>query len=282
MRKIIALLIIASLPAISASAWNLKEKVQKAATEKAAKKLDKASQKGAGKKGKSLLGSGDTDNYAGDSNPFFVGDASFTNDGTAASDSDTENGNTGANYFYAIDDTQFEWSQGKTKDYSILQTPLGLKIDNKRENLVAFSSVELPINPETDDFVFGVYVNANYDDKSSCCLLFDVQDNRNFKGFFIDKSQYQYIVYKDGVPSVVKSGLIKIEKRIPNWIIMKREGSNAVLYIGTVDYATIKNVQITNPIFGFGVNGKNKAFLKSMWLQVVDNESGAEQSTTPN
>lgn len=281
MRKIIALLIIALLPAVSINAWNLKEKVQKAATEKAAKKLDKASQKGAGKKGKSLLGSGDTGSDTGDSNPF-SGDASFTNDGSSeASDSEAENGNTGTG-IYPIDDTQFEWSQGKTKDYSILQTPLGLMIDNKRENLVAFSSVELPMNPETDDFVFGVEVRANYDGKSACALLFDVQDNRNFKGFFIDKSQYQYIVYKDGTPSVVKSGLIKIDKRIPNWIIMKREGSNAILYIGTIDYATIKNVQITNPIFGFGVNGKNKAFLKSMLLQVVDNESGAEQSTTPN
>lgn len=200
------------------------------------------------------------------------------------SDDGNESDNDDKISFYNIDDTRYQWTQGKTKTHEALMSTKGLKIVNKVESELYASTVELPVITETDDFVFGVTSTPmKLSEKSGLALLFDYQDNRNFKSILIDNAQFRYVVYKDGIQNVVKTGLVKFPKKVNSYTFyIKREGSIIHFFLNDVEYGTFKNVTITEPIFGAGVFGKASMILLKLIFDVGQNEGDTEQSTTGN
>lgn len=205
------------------------------------------------------------------------------NDDGVGDDNESDNGDTDSSY-YNIDETRFQWTQGKTKTHQALMNAKGLEIVNKVDGEIYASTVELPVTTETDDFIFGVTTTpTKLSDQSGLALLFDYHDNRNFKTVLIDKSQFRYVVYKDGTANVVKTGLVKFPKKAPSYTFyISREGSIIHFFLNDVEYGTFKNVTITEPIFGAGVFGKTSTILLKMIFDVGQNEGDTEQSTTGN
>ncbi len=186
------------------------------------------------------------------------------------------------NFCVNIDDTRYQWSQGKSKDQEALMSSKGLKINNKVEDDIYVSTVELPIVVENDDFVFGVVASTEkLNDKTGWVLLFDYQDNHNFKAIVISKEQFQYMVFHDGRSSIVKTGLVKFPKKSSiNTFYILREASIVRFFLNDVEYDVFKNVVIKNPIFGVGVKGKTSIIIQKMIFDFKTSEEDIEQSTT--
>ena len=188
------------------------------------------------------------------------------------------------NFYISIDDTRYQWTQSKTKNQQALMSTRGLTINNKLENTIFASTVELPLVVESDDFTFGIVTKpVKLSEDTGLALLFDYQDDRNFKTIIIDDSQYRYMVYSGGIPSTVKTGLIKFPKKAKTIsMYIQREGSIIHFFLNDVEYGTFKNVSINNPTFGAGVLGKNYANIIAMIFKLESNDGDSEQSTTGN
>ena len=192
-------------------------------------------------------------------------------------------------FFCPIDDNHYQWTQSKSKRQQALMTNDGLLINNKLNNTIFASTVELPVVVESDDFVFGVAATSSKPKSlkllapKNLVLLFDYHDDRNFKAIILDGSQFRYVTNTGGVISTVKSGLVKYSNNVYlNIAYIKREGSIIRFFLNDVEYGVFKNVTITEPIFGVGVMGKGSISVMSMIFNVEMNENNIEQSTTAN
>ena len=186
------------------------------------------------------------------------------------------------NFFKSIDDTQYQWTQGKSKGQQALMSTNGLVISNKIEKEIYASTVELPVVVDTDDFIFGIVTSSTkLNENNGIVLIFDYQDDHNFKAIVINDSQYRYLKFSNGVANSVKTGLIKYSnKNTLNTIYIQREGSTIYFYLNDVEYGVLKNVVINNAVFGAGVMGKASTTILKMIFHVDIPENDIEQSTT--
>lgn len=195
------------------------------------------------------------------------------------------------NFYVKMDDNKYEWTQSKSKKSAVLMSTDGLMIQNmqsyeqsKSAISASISTVELPIMVESDDFTYGV-VTTPIKLKDNICLMliFDYQDDRNFKTVVLDDSQYKYMVIDNGVPNTVKTGLVKYPpKATMHTFYIQREGSIVKFFLNDIEYGVFKNVVISNPTFGVGVLGKAKVTVLRMIFDVITNENALEESTTQN
>lgn len=218
------------------------------------------------------------------------------NIGTSDSTLDDINPDDVKKFYINIDDPHYQWTQSKTKSQQALMSIDGLVITNKNgkgffknglfqnDYPIFASTVELPVVVESDDFIYGVVATATkLSEDKGYVLLFDYQDNNNFKAIIIDESQYKYAVFNGGNPSIVKTGLIKFPQKANNYTFyIKREGSNISFFIDNIEYGVFKNVTLTNSTFGVGVQGKLSITVLKLIFNVEMPESDTEQSTTQN
>lgn len=185
------------------------------------------------------------------------------------------------NFYINLDDSHYQWTQSKSKSQLALMSHYGLEISNKIDNTIFASTVELPVVVESDDFIYGVVTSTpKLNDKTGLVLLFDYQDDHNFKAIIINNSQYKYMVFHDDKSNTVKTGLIKYSnKDLMNTFYIKKEGSIIHFYLNDIEYGVFKNVVITNPVFGAGVLGKTSTTILKMIFNVEIPED-TEQSTS--
>ena len=145
---------------------------------------------------------------------------------------------------------------------------------------MAFSVVELPIGVENNvEFIFGVDLEGpKLNDNNGVGMIFDYQDNRNYKAMMISKKQYCYIVVKDGISSTVRTGLVKY-KGNKYQLILKRENGGAVFLLNGIEICKLRRISLTSSYFGVFVSGKAKTILSNFIMFVPDQED-TEQSTT--
>lgn len=188
------------------------------------------------------------------------------------------------NFLIDMDNSQYQWSQSKSKKNQALLSNAGLTITNKVSNTLFASTIELPIVVESDNFTFGFVTPAEkLNDKKGLALIFDYQDDHTFKTIIIDGSQYRYVVYNGGIANMVKTGLVKYTKgAFLNVFYIKREGSVIHFYLNDVEYGEFKNVEITNAVFGAGVFGKTSTTILKMILNIETPDDNIEQHTTLN
>lgn len=181
-----------------------------------------------------------------------------------------------------ITDPEFEWTQSNTKNACSLMTEYGLMLKNKKGGIITLSTIDLPFDVENDEFTYSLeIILTGKKIAKDCCLgiVFDYEDNRNYKAIIINDSQYSYINIKESVEHIKKTGLIKLPEQTFVMSI-KREGDIIYFNIGDIGYAKLTNVEIKHDKFGVLASGKQEVYIPKFLFDIAEMEE-SEQSTTP-
>lgn len=185
-------------------------------------------------------------------------------------------------FLYSMDDTQFDWSQSENKKVKVMLKNQGLILESKEKDETAWSVVELPINLEHEDFIYGVtFLNTDLGDDVSIGLLFDYENNHNYKGIGISKKQFRYFSCKDNVTSDIQTGLIKYKGKgkVLN-LLMERKQGKLFLYLNDIEIAKFNRVKIENEFFGIYLAGKGKTTVPYFIFNIPQKDGVSEQSTS--
>lgn len=176
---------------------------------------------------------------------------------------------------YDPSDPIYDWSQVDTKKVKVELKRDGLVLESKNDESFAMTIAELPINiDEQADFMYGVTLNGpKLDDKSSLGIIFDYENARNYKGMAIFKKQFEYFIVKDGVLSSVKTGLVKMKGNTYT-IMMTRKNGKTEFTLNDLELCTLKNITLTNEMFGAYVRGKLKVTMSRFYMDSMTEESG--------
>ena len=181
-----------------------------------------------------------------------------------------------------ITDPEYEWSQSDAKNACALMTEHGLMLKNKKSELITLSTVDLPFNIDNDEFTYSLNIfltGKKIDKDCTLGIVFDYEDNRNYKAVIINNSQYSYINIKEGVEHIKDTGLIKLPGHTFVMSI-KREGDIIYFSIDDIEYAKLRNVEIKHIKFGVLASGKQEVYIPQFLFDIADKEE-SEQSTTP-
>lgn len=183
-------------------------------------------------------------------------------------------------FLYSMDDTQFDWSQSENKTTKVMLKNQGLILENKIKEATACSVVELPVNLEREDFIYGVtFLDAELGDDVNIGLLFDYENNHNYKGIGISKKQFRYFSCKDNVTSDIKTGLIKYKGKVLN-LLMERKQGKVFFYINDIEIAKFNRVKIDNEFFGVYLYGKGKTTIPYFIFNIPQKDGDSEESTS--
>ncbi len=183
-------------------------------------------------------------------------------------------------YVFPMTDPQYDWSTFKDKKGSAMIVKNGLQLECKQSNYFAASVVELPINTESESFLYGaIFAGPKLSDEVKVGIIFDYSDIRNYKGISISKDQFSYFIVKDGVSSTVKTGLIKY-KGIFYTLVMTREADKVIFMLNGIEFAKLNKVKIENDTFGVMIEGKGKTLVPNFMFHRVPQEEDQEQSTS--
>ena len=183
---------------------------------------------------------------------------------------------------YMMSDPNFEWTLSDDKKAKIDISDNGsLILESKGSNQIIYSTVELPLNPETDDFTYGATFVAKLSENKFVGLIFDFIDSRNFKTIIVNNKTYRYQTVKDGNTSDVKNGLIKLGKndRVENLKIIK-QGDKLNFEFNNHEITKISRIKVTESIFGVLVMGAHKAECPRFQFKIDNNGNETEESTT--
>lgn len=183
------------------------------------------------------------------------------------------------NCVFSVADPEYEWSQTDTKQIKVELKSHFLLLESKADNGFAYSVSELPFNAEdTPEFIFGIDLNLKIDNNNHFGMIFDYQDNRNFKGISISKKQYEYFVVKDGGYSAVKNGLVKYKGNDVK-LILRRENGGIKFVLNGIEICKLRRISLTSSYFGAFVRGKAKAAMTDFIMYIPEQED-SEQSTS--
>lgn len=181
---------------------------------------------------------------------------------------------------FSVSDPEYEWSQADSKQAKVLLKTEGLLLESKKEDGVAFSVCELPIDVEgSPEFIFGIKLrNIEIDDKNGFGIIFDYVDSRNYKGISIGKKQYVYFTVKDGVTSEVKSGPVKYKEKNVK-LILKRENGGVEFVLNGIEVCKLRKIELSSSYFGVFVSGKGKVTMPG-FIMYIPEQGDSEQSTS--
>lgn len=191
---------------------------------------------------------------------------------------------------FNVFDSQYEWSQFDNKNASAIMNEYGLLLKSKNNNSSSISIIELPIDVENDNFTYGVYAMwLSKNKEGGIGLVFDYEDNHNYKAIIINQKNYDYVNVKNNDIHVVKSGLVKISSKEKNkgfngnkgllYLEIKKEGDVIKFFINDVEFGKFKNVKINNNNFGIITVGKQELLVPKFFFMTGEMEN-EEESTT--
>ena len=179
-----------------------------------------------------------------------------------------------------IDDPNYEWSQFDSKAGKCMIDKNGnLTLESKTDNQSVVTTTELNIDTESD-FDLMLSLLAKPENGKNVGIVFDYENNRNYKAFIVNKKEFVYYVVEKGEVSIVKQGLVKPGKLISS-LGFHKTGDKLTMMLNGVEVTTLKKVPLATPNFGLIVNGKYKVVLCGFTfrLDIPDDE---EQPTTDN
>lgn len=179
----------------------------------------------------------------------------------------------------SFNDTEYEWNQYESKESVAVLKPEGLLLENKTDENVAYSVSEFPVDIENPAFTFEVKLQDFKADEKSVGLIFDYENNRNYKGFVVNKKSFVYFSVQKGEMSIIKQTLVKPGKKI-NSISMKIRFGKMEAYVNGLEVTKIKNIKIDNQMLGVIFQGKGRALFKSFVFDMPDSSDESESATT--
>lgn len=156
-------------------------------------------------------------------------------------------------------DPEFEWMQFDEKTGKAMLTKKGLELESKKDGSLIFSCCDLPVNVVDDDFsvIFSMNPDGFSDDKPFG-IVYDYENDRNFKALLIFKKGFQLVEMAKGEMSVSRKGVYKAKNKKSMLIGITKENGKLVFSINSLPLATLKKVDLTNSSFGFIVGNKAK------------------------
>lgn len=171
----------------------------------------------------------------------------------------------------AADDTNLDWSQFDSKTGKAAFSKKGfLDIESKDDKRPVMTVTEIPVIPDAN-YEIAVSLQAKPEDDKFVGIVFDYQNQKNYKSIVVSKKTFVYSVTERGDESVVKEGLVKPGKLISN-IGFRKEGTVVRFLLNDVEVSKIKNVDITTPIFGVIVGRKGKASIAGISYRVDEQQ----------
>lgn len=177
-----------------------------------------------------------------------------------------------------VNSPEYEWSQFDSKVGKALLTESGLQVESKVNGGAVLSTVELDFDPASD-FTFGLLMTAKPEDNKYVGVVFDYQNNRNYKVLSVSKKQFVYYTVDNGAMAVVKQGLVKTGKLIVD-IKLAKKGDKIGVTLNGIEAATLKNIKLSSPNCGIIVEGKYKVMLSNFYFKQELPDTGTEQSTS--
>ncbi len=183
----------------------------------------------------------------------------------------------------SVTDTRYEWGQDEKKEWSALIDDDVLVLKSKKEDKVVWSTVELPVNVQDDEYVYGVIFNEpKPEEDKSFGLILNFSNEENYKAIYIYKKGYEYVSVENGKPLKVKSGLLKFNKKSKaTTVLVHYAGQKLSLIVNGMEMTTINRIEYEYPVFGAFISGKNEAEIPSFIFKVAEG-GDIEQSSTPN
>ena len=180
---------------------------------------------------------------------------------------------------HTVDEPEFEWSQFRNKVGMVEFGKKGLMLVSKSDKGIIYTTTELPINL-TDEFEFGAIITGKVDKNKGLGLIFDYSDSRNFKGVMFTKDHYTYYTIKNGESSIVKQGLVKTGKSPVYAPKLLFKGGTITVFLGNQEVTVLKNVTLTESVFGVAIEGKTSASFTNFFFNVISDDTDTEASTT--
>lgn len=178
-----------------------------------------------------------------------------------------------------MSDPAYEWSQFKNKSGKVELTEMGLSMESKTDKEAIVSQAEFSFSPEDNPFNFGLYfLNTKAEEKTSVGIIFDFQNNNNYKAFIVNKKEFVYYVVEKGESSIIKQGLVKPGKFIES-LDFKRQGSKIDVLLNGVEVTTLTRITLENPVMGVIISGKMKANVIGFHFDVPISETDGYQSS---
>lgn len=174
----------------------------------------------------------------------------------------------------------YEWTQFDSKKGKAVIDTNGLILVSGEDNQQVISVAEFNFDAESTDFEYGIAFTATKAEEGKFVgLVFDYENNRNFKAFVVSKKDFMYFTVDNGETSIVKQGLAKPGKTIDN-LTLKRVGQKILVQLNGVDVTSINRIKISNPVLGVMVQGKGKAFCTGFLFKLPEENEDTEQSTS--
>lgn len=170
---------------------------------------------------------------------------------------------------HEIEDPDFEWTQYKEKESSVVMGKYGLMIESKKDNGIVGSTTEVSIDPIADSFSFGMIISGKISKDKGIGLLFDYANNKNYKCIMFTKDHYVYYTVEKGEKSIVKQGLIKTGKGTIFIPIITRQHGKTTIYLNGQEVTKLKNFKFTEPVFGVAIQGKNKVTCSNFIFNIL-------------
>lgn len=158
-------------------------------------------------------------------------------------------------------DPVLDWSQFKEKTISSRVTNKGLEIISKDDSKYSMSFCEIScIGIEHDDFAVRFrMIPTAFSDEKPFGIVYDVENEDNYRMLLIFKNQYQRAIVKDGKITVEKKDLFKKTKNSKDIeIALVRQQGRLYFFINSLELKNTKSPDMENATFGFIVGPKNK------------------------
>lgn len=157
-------------------------------------------------------------------------------------------------------DPTFDWQQYDEKTGKALVTGKGLELESKKDGVYCMSFCELPISVKDDNFVVRFVMTPNeISDDKPFGVVYDVENEDNYRMLLIMKKSFQMLSVKDSKYSVVKKGIYKLKHKSKKLEIeMMRLKDHLYFYVDGLEILKSKCPEMENPNFGFVVSPKVK------------------------
>lgn len=110
-------------------------------------------------------------------------------------------------------------------------------------------------------------------------LVFDYENDKNYRAFVVSKKEYVYYSVEKGERSIVKQGLVKPGKLISQ-ILLKYDSSKIEFLLNGIEVTTLKRISLNSSQLGIIIEGKTKAVCKDFMFYTINSETEHEESTS--
>lgn len=155
-------------------------------------------------------------------------------------------------------DPEYDWQQYDEKNGKAKMEKKFLLLESKKDDAFCGTFCELPIAMKHDDFIVRLQMAAKISDDKGVGIIFDVEDDANYRMLLLMKKSYQLINIKDGKQLVAKKGVFKIKTNEIVDLAISRYKEKLHFLLNGQEFFVTKSPEMENPTFGFVAPPKTK------------------------